>query len=45
MRYLSTGGQIQAAIQEYRDYRTLLREELATEPSAELRRFVSVLGR
>jgi DNA-binding SARP family transcriptional activator len=45
MRCLSAHGRVQAAIAEYREYRALLREELATEPSMELRKFVSGLGR
>jgi DNA-binding SARP family transcriptional activator len=45
IRYLSNKGEMKAAIQEYREYKALLQEELATEPSVELRKYVANLGR
>jgi ATP/maltotriose-dependent transcriptional regulator MalT/DNA-binding SARP family transcriptional activator len=45
IRCLSANGQLQAAITEYRQYRALLREELAEEPSPALRQLVAGLRR
>jgi len=42
---LSAHGRIKEALNEYRDYRTLVHQELDEEPSVELRRLVANLGK
>jgi DNA-binding SARP family transcriptional activator len=43
IRLLAGQGRLAAALQEYKEYQALAREELGAEPSAELRRLIAGL--